>query len=103
MELLNHLRLRVLVLDGEPLVECLCRGKHLRQQEVEQRPQLVQVILERRPRDQQPEAGLEHANHLRAIKLSMMTQRAPPNCPSGVLQSEAKQPRATYSLDGMHS
>lgn len=48
VQLADHLSLRVLVLNVEPLVKLLSAGEHLRQQEVEQRPQLMQIVLQRR-------------------------------------------------------
>lgn len=66
VELLYHflLRLSTGLPLGKPVVKRLSRGKDLRQQEVEQSPQLVQVVLERRASDQQPVVGLEHAHRL---------------------------------------
>ena len=66
MQLLYNLLLRLctgLPL-GKPVVESFCRGKHLWQQEVQQRPQLVQVVLEGRSSNQQPVVGFEHTHCL---------------------------------------
>ena len=48
MQLTDNLCLRVLVLDVEPLIKLLCAREDLGQQEVEQRPQLMQVVLQGR-------------------------------------------------------
>lgn len=50
VQLLHHLGLGFLVFaaHGKPLVKALCRRKHLWQQKVEQRPQLMEVVLQGR-------------------------------------------------------
>ena len=48
MQLRDHLLLDLLVLEVEPRVEVLRVGEHVGDEEVEQRPQLVQVVLQRR-------------------------------------------------------
>ena len=49
----------------EPRVEVVGRPKHFRQQEVEKRPKLVKVVLQRCSRQQQSVCRLEFANDFR--------------------------------------
>jgi hypothetical protein len=56
------LRLHVVDVEVEPLVELLGGREHLGQQEVEQRPELVQVILQRRARQQQAVLRVQRSN-----------------------------------------
>ena len=48
MQLRDHLLLDLLVLEVEPGVEVLRVGEDVGEEEVEQRPKLVQVVLQRR-------------------------------------------------------
>mmetsp|Transcript_13968 Transcript_13968/g.34953 ORF Transcript_13968/g.34953 Transcript_13968/m.34953 type:complete len:377 (+) Transcript_13968:1858-2988(+) len=48
----------------EPLVEGVRVGEHLGEKEVEQRPQLVQVVLQRRSGEKQAIIGVEQSNGL---------------------------------------
>ncbi len=63
MQLL-HNGFLVLVMAGEPLVKRLRVAKNVGQQEVEQGPQFVQVILQRRSRDEKPVSGIEEPDDL---------------------------------------
>jgi hypothetical protein len=63
VQLANHLLLLVLVGQIEPLVKVVRRGEHVGQQEVEQRPQLVQIVLQRRAGEQQAIGGVKVAHH----------------------------------------
>lgn len=65
VQLLHHLGLLLLasITQAEPLLELLCAAEHLRQQEVEQGPQLVQVVLQGGTGDEQAIVGAEHAHH----------------------------------------
>jgi len=49
---------------AKPLLKLLRRREHLRQQEVEQRPQLVQVVLKGRARDQEAVVRAHQPHHL---------------------------------------
>jgi hypothetical protein len=64
VQLLHHLVLLLVPVHGEPLLELVAAAEHLGQQEVQQRPQLMQVVLQRRAGDQEPVAGAQHAQHL---------------------------------------
>jgi hypothetical protein len=66
VQLLHHLRLLLLaaIPHAEPFLKLLRAVEHLGQQEVEQRPQLVQVVLQRRARDEQAVVGAQQADHL---------------------------------------
>ena len=48
----------------EPLVELFGRREDVGQQKVEQRPELVQVVLQRGPRQQQSKLEVHFATHL---------------------------------------
>ena len=63
---LHHLLVVVLLreVEVEPRLERFEVVEDVGQQEVEQRPQLGQIVLERRPREQQPVAILVHRNRL---------------------------------------
>lgn len=63
MQLLDNLRFFLLVVEVEPLLKGVRGGKYLRQQEVEQRPQLMKVVLQWRAGDEQPVVGFELAHH----------------------------------------
>ena len=54
----------------EPRVEILRRPEHFGEQKVEQRPEFVQVVLQRRARQQQSILRLERANDIRQLKAS---------------------------------
>uniref|UniRef100_A0AAG5DLD8 Uncharacterized protein n=1 Tax=Anopheles atroparvus TaxID=41427 RepID=A0AAG5DLD8_ANOAO len=56
----------------EPAVEVIGAVEDVRQQEVEQRPELVQVVLQRRTGQQQPVGGLELAQDLRQLRLFVL-------------------------------
>jgi len=66
VQLLHHFCLFLLapVSQREPLLKLLCAGKDLGQQEIQQRPQLVQVVLQGRAGDEQPVVGTEQAHSL---------------------------------------
>jgi len=67
VQLLHHLRLLLLpaVPHPEPLLELLRAAEDLGQQEVEQRPELVEVVLEGGAGDEQAVVGAEDADYLR--------------------------------------
>ena len=54
----------LVLLETEPLVELGGVIEDVRQEKVEHRPQLVQVVLQRSARDEKPEVGREEAHHL---------------------------------------
>jgi len=49
-------------------VEVFARGEDVGQQKVEQRPELVQVVLHGRASDEQPRVARERAQHLRRYR-----------------------------------
>ncbi len=63
MQLLNN-RVLVAILAREPLVERFRISKHIRKQEVEERPKLVQVVLKRGAGNQEAIPRVEHADDL---------------------------------------
>ena len=65
MQLLHDLCLVAARVAAEPLVEALGAGEDLGQEEVEERPQLVQVVLQRRAGDEEAVGGAEHAHGAR--------------------------------------
>ena len=65
---LHHPRERV----GEPLLEVRVRGKHGGHQEVHERPQLHQVVLQRGARQEQPALAVEVQQGLPALALEVL-------------------------------
>ncbi len=57
---------------GEPLLELAVRREHVRHEEVHQRPQLHQRVLQRRPRQQQPPLALEVQQRLPPLRLEVL-------------------------------
>lgn len=57
---------------GEPVLELRVRRKDVRHQKVHQRPQLHEVVLQRRARDQQPPLRVEAQQRLPALRLPVL-------------------------------
>ncbi len=72
VQLRDDLLLDLLVLEVEPAVEVLRVGEDVGQQEVEQRPQLVQVVLQRRAREQQLALCLDEPQPLVEARLLVL-------------------------------
>ena len=65
---LDHARQRV----GEPVLELRVGCEHLRHQEMHQRPQLHQIVLKGRARDQQPPLRVEVEEGLPPLRLPVL-------------------------------
>mmetsp|Transcript_32858 Transcript_32858/g.77904 ORF Transcript_32858/g.77904 Transcript_32858/m.77904 type:complete len:460 (-) Transcript_32858:740-2119(-) len=64
VQLLDDLRLALAPdADAKPLVKLLAAREDLGQEEVEEGPQLVQVVLQRRPCDEEPVVCVHHPHH----------------------------------------
>lgn len=68
METFDDIRVPREILTGEPRVEVFGRGEHVGEQEVQQRPQLVQVVLQRCSCYEKTVLGFDLADHLRQLE-----------------------------------
>ena len=72
VQLRDHLLFDLLVADVEPLVELLVGREDIGQQEVEQCPQLMQVVLHGRASDEEARVRFKGAEHLRQLRLLVL-------------------------------
>lgn len=94
------LRLHIVNVEVEPLVELLGGREHLGQQEVEQRPELVQVVLQRRACQQQAVLRVQRSNSQRELRsLVLQTVRFVDDLPTWTNNtiSTKSQPRQCQS------
>lgn len=62
----------IFALTRKPLVEGFCVTEDIGKQEIEQSPELMQVVLQRRTSDQKPISGVEHADDLSEGRLFVL-------------------------------